>query len=98
MKHPLLFLAFSFAIMHSMSAQYKSENLKLDPSATVDKYTYQHLRLYPIRANHAFVAEHKNMAKYVTLEQALKTKKVTIKEESNDGTVNTLLIENTSND
>jgi hypothetical protein len=98
MKQILLSLAFSLTLILDLSAQYKSENLKLAQVTGSDKYVYQHLLLYPIRANRAFLEAHKNLTKYVTLEQALKAKKVLITEQSNGGNVNSLLFENTSKD
>ena len=86
-------------IFHSLSttAQYTKNNLKLESTTDQQKYRYQKLKLYPIYANAAFVAEHKRVGKYVALKDALEKKKVVITE-ANSGEVNTLFIENTSKD
>lgn len=78
------------------NAQYSKENLKLESTAST-KYRYQNLQLYPIRANGAFVKDHKTVGKYETLKNALDQKKVLVTE-SNGGHVNSLFIENVSKD
>src|SRR6187401_3569125 len=78
-------------------AQYNKVNLKLDPVAAQRNYRFQNLQFYPIRANANFVAQHKNLGKFVTLKEALEKKKVALTE-SNGGEVNRLFIENISRD
>ncbi|HEY0653785.1 MAG TPA: DUF6569 family protein [Chryseosolibacter sp.] len=94
------FIVLTVFAAFAANAQYKSENLKLDPQAAVtqNKYTYENLRLYPIRANKTFEAEHKNLGTYVSLKEALEKRKIIVSEKSRQGTVNSLLIENVSND
>ena len=87
----LMLLWLSFA-----NAQYNQTNLKLEP-ASKDKYHYQNLQLYPIRANDVFVRHHQNRGQYETLKAALDKKKVMISE-SNGGQVNSLFVENVSRD
>jgi hypothetical protein len=78
----------------TMAQQYKKENLKLDPVVSIT-YRYEKLQFYPVRANKTFEAEHKNLGKYTTLEQALREKKIVVKESDE---VNKLILENTSKD
>lgn len=100
MKHLILFCLCALVSMPVLRAQYQLENLTLESRAQAaqDKYTYQKLQLYPIRANNTFRSHHKDVAKYVTLKEALEKKKVVISEKSRSGTVNTLFIENVSSD
>lgn len=100
MKHLILLCFCALASMPVLRAQYRLENLTLESRAQVaqDQYKYQKLQLYPIRANNTFRSHHKDVAKYVTLKDALEKKKVVISEKSRSGTVNTLFIENVSND
>lgn len=100
MKHLILLCLCALVSMPVLRAQYQLENLTLESRAQVaqDRYTYQKLQLYPIRANNTFRSHHKDVAKYVTLKEALEKKKVVISEKSRSGTVNTLFIENVSSD
>jgi hypothetical protein len=88
----LLLCIFNFA-----KAQFNKTNLKLESSASQNKYRYENLQLYPIRANAAFAAQHKDLGKFVPLKEALVKNKVAITE-SGDGEVNNLFIENISSD
>lgn len=81
----------------ALLAQYNTQNLKLESSASVNQFVFESLQLYPIRANQTFISEHKNLGNYVTLKVALEKKKVAITEFSG-GSVNTLYIENISSD
>ncbi|HEV8512395.1 MAG TPA: DUF6569 family protein [Cyclobacteriaceae bacterium] len=92
-------IIFILTVLYSASianAQYTKDNLRLEAAAK-SKYHYQNLQLYPIYANAVFVAQHRNVGKYVALKDALEKKKVKITE-SNGGEVNTLFIENISKD
>lgn len=93
-----------------VSAQYNSKNLTIKETATV-QFTYKNLRLYPIYANQTFLDAHKDIGKYTPLQKALEQKKVAVTEtvgsssnstnqnvQTGGETVNTLYIENTSND
>ena len=78
-------------------AQYNSQNLTLDNASNAVKYKFENLQLYPIRANQDFFTSHKNLGSYLTLKEAIESKKVEITERSG-GTVNSLFIENISAD
>jgi hypothetical protein len=95
MKTILYFLLVSLSL--TTLAQYNKENLKLESQVKVNQFKFENLQLYPVRANQPFFQEHKNLGNYLTLEEALKQKKVEITEYSG-GTVNTLYIENISRD
>ena len=100
MKNLILFCFAAIVSTSHLLAQYKSENLKLDSRAVAsgNKYLFQNLQLYPVRANKTFLTYHKGLSKYSTLKEALERKKVAITEQSDGGTVNTLFIENISKD
>lgn len=100
MKHLISIALFAIASIATVKAQYNKTNLSLLESAgsTESKYRYEKLQLYPVRANQAFLNQHQNLANYVTLKEALASKKIAITEKSTQGTVNTLLIENVSKD
>ncbi len=100
MKHLITITLIAFASIATVNAQYNKANLTLSESSgtAANQYRYEKLQLYPIRANHIFLNEHKNISNYVTLKEALASKKIAITEKSNQGTVNTLLIENLSKD
>ncbi len=91
----LLFLVL-FSIS-SMYAQYNSENLKADYTNSAAN-TYGNLRLYAIKANDIFLAQHKNIGNYTVLSDAVEAKKVMVTEVSSSGSVNTLFAENVSKD
>lgn len=95
MKATLSFLLLTLNL--TTFAQYNKENLKLESQVQVNQFKFENLQLYPVRANQTFFKEHKNLGNYLTLEEALKQKKVEITEYSG-GTVNTLYIENVSKD
>lgn len=61
-------------------------------------YTYQNLRLIPIRSTDNFRRILGDMGYYISLQEAIDGNKVAISEVSNSGTVNTLLVRNLSND
>lgn len=94
---PGIIILLVLGALSSGSAQYTKANLTLEATSTTAKYRYEHLQLYPIYANAAFVAQHQGVGKYVPLKDALEKKKVIITE-SNRGEVNTLFIENISKD
>jgi hypothetical protein len=101
----LFFIAVGFCIASGASAQYNSKNLTIRET-TATEFTYKNLRLFPIYANETFMNAHKDLGKYISLQKALEQKKVSITEtvnntigqQSGSATVNTLFIENTSND
>lgn len=103
-------LAFCTCITTIAFAQYNSKNLTIKEETAV-QFTYKNLRLYPIYANQTFLEAHKDIGKYTPLQKALEQKKITVTEtvgsSSNSTlqnargggeTVNTLYIENVSND
>ncbi|MFN6377707.1 MAG: ARPP-1 family domain-containing protein [Flavobacteriales bacterium] len=61
-------------------------------------YTFQNLRLIPIRATENFKVMVGSMGYYITLQEAINSNRVVITEVSNSGTVNTLLVRNLSSD
>jgi hypothetical protein len=82
-------------------SQYTYKNLSvnfLESKTDAANYTYDNLRLYPIYAKQTFKTEFKSLGKYTTLQQAIAANKVRITEKSGSGTVNTLSIENVSQD
>jgi len=107
-----LFTLALLGIVAISNAQYNSKNLTIKETANV-QFTYKNLRLYPIYANQTFIDAHKDIGKYTPLQKALEQKKVAVTEtvgtspnsnlnqqnvQSGGETVNTLYIENTSND
>jgi hypothetical protein len=95
MKKIILFLLATVSSM-SLYAQYNNQNLKVKETGS---YTYKNLQLYPVFANQVFLNEHKGLGNYTPLQKALESKKIIVTETSGgSGTVNTLLIENTSSD
>src|SRR5437868_830924 len=92
----IIFILTVLCFVLTTNAQYTKDNLRLEAAGKL-KYRYRNLQLYPIYASAAFVAQHKNVGKYVVLKDALEKKNVTITE-SNGGEVNTLFMENTSKD
>lgn len=79
-------------------AAYTINHLSIKHAA--QEYRYDNLQLYPIYASAEFLAAHKKLGPYLSLEQALTKQKMSITEldGSNGGAVNTLLIENISAD
>jgi hypothetical protein len=78
---------------------YKNLDVKFNMNDTEQKnYTYQNLRLYPIKAKASFTDTFKTVGKYMNLKDALAKGKVIITEQLGGGQVNRLTIENISND
>lgn len=101
MKLKIVVCLIMFMNVLSVNAQYTKENLTLEPVAAVNKFRYENLQLYPIRANQTFQLQHKDLKKYITLKEALEKKKVLITEEDegrSGGSVNTLSMKNVSSD
>lgn len=95
----ILMISIWLAGAVNASAQYTLANLRLEHSTEEqDRYRYQHLQLYPIKANQAFRTFHKGTTNYLTLKEALEKRKVRVTEQSDGGDVNTLYIENVSPD
>jgi hypothetical protein len=97
MKTIMLSLALLMVASTLLKAQYNKENLSLESALGREKYKYEKLVLYPIRANKAFEHQHRNVGHYVTLKEALEKKKISITEHAR-GDVNTLFVENISSD
>ena len=97
-----LIVILLFLLVQSGFAQYNLKNLSLETESGTKVHEFENLRLYPIRANQAFVSNHREVGKYITLKEALDRKKVVITETGNGrsggGTVNTLLVENISSE
>lgn len=96
-----VYLAVFMALPFMAHSQYTYQNLHVNYLETVpsaQSYTYENLRLYPIHAKQSFTSEFKSVGKYMTLQDAIAKKKVKITENSNSGEVNSLAIENISND
>ena len=96
----ILLLAVAFLILSfSGFAQYNSENLKLTTNDfSVEQYTFEKLRIYPIRANDVFRSFYKGVGKFENLETAIAANDIEVTESSATGTVNTLIVDNKSND
>ncbi len=100
MKKSTLLLAMLLPAITAL-CQYTYKNLEVNWLAKpedISKFTYQNLRLYPIYANDSFRTQFKNIGQYKTLKEALTTKKISITEKGTGGTVNTLQVQNLSND
>lgn len=96
----LLFI-FSLLLSATVFSQYTYSNLdvKFNLNEIEQKnYTYQNLRLYPIKAKASFTDTFKTVGKYMNLKEALAKGKVVITEQLGGAQVNTLTIENISND
>lgn len=98
MKIRLLIAAF-LTLSFSGFAQYNSENLKLTTSDySVERFTFENLRIYPIRANDVFRDFYKGVGKFENLEDAIAADNIDVTESSSSGTVNTLIVNNKSED
>ena len=96
-----LFLFFCILITLSAFTQYTYKNLDVKFNLTENEqknYTYQNLRLYPIKAKQSFTDTFKTVGNYMSLKEALAKGKVIITEQIGGAQVNTLTIENISND
>lgn len=83
------------------SAQYTYKNLDvnfLEKTNEASAFTYGNLRIYPVKARASFKKEFASIGKYMTLQEAIQKGKIKITESSNSGTVNNLIVENTSKD
>jgi len=76
---------------------YNLDFLTVDNS-NASEYTFKNLRLIPIRSDENFKRILGHMGYYITLQEAIDANLVAISEVSRNGTVNTLLIRNLSND
>ena len=91
-------------ITFNASAQLDRDNLSMpfsDASKTAQAgfvSKYKKIKLYYIKAKPSLIDMFKGMAKYTTLENAIKDKKITVKETPSGGTVNTLMFKNVSRD
>jgi hypothetical protein len=97
----MLILFISLSLSGNLSAQYTYNHLdvKLSFTETELKYfTYENLRLYPVKSKESFRKEFQTVGKYMTLQEAITKNKIKITESDNSGTVNTLKVENVSKD
>lgn len=104
-------IACLIALTSSLFAQYNTKNLTI-PEKAEEIYTYENLRLFPIRANNDFLEAFKNVGKFISLSKALDENKVVITEAVDTSgritqqtqysysgeSVNKLFIENVSDD
>lgn len=98
MKTKLLIVACLF-ISFTGFAQFNSINLKLTTNDySVERYTYEKLRIYPIRANDEFRNVFKDVGKFSNLEDAINKDELEVTEIDASGTVNKLFAENNSTD
>ncbi len=97
-----MFAATTIAL--TASAQLDKKNLYLPVNETTHAanagFTAKHkkIKLYYIKAKPSLANEFKNMAKYTSLEKAIKESKIKVQETGDGGTVNTLNFRNTSKD
>jgi hypothetical protein len=78
MKVVFFFCCFVVSSLCSYG-QYNEKNLKMEPVAD-NRYQYENLRFYPVRANDSFRASHQNVGKYSSLKESLEKKKLVITE------------------
>ena len=96
-----IFYAICMALPLVSASQYTYDQLEVNllSNETAAKFfTFQNLRLYPIKAKPAFQKTFRDVGKYMSLKQAIDGKKVRINEKPGGGSVNELMIENTSQD
>jgi hypothetical protein len=99
MKSLFFISCILFAITGFSQYTYKNLDVKFSLNENEQKnYTYQNLRLYPIKAKQSFTDTFKTVGKYMNLKEALAKGKVVITEQLGGAQVNTLTIENISND
>lgn len=97
---PLL-LAVILALPAFCLSQYTYQHLQvnfLETPTAANAYTYKHLRLYPVYAKESFRNQLNGIGKYTSLPDAVRTNKVRIHEQSEEGAVDALIIENLSQD
>lgn len=80
------------------SAQYNLKNLFLETEANVKAFTYKNLSIYPVYAKQTFTEINKNVGNYTPLKEALQKNKLKITESEQGATVNTLYVQNISQD
>lgn len=95
----LLLLSAALISGWAAMAQYNLENLTVDNSDEVrSSYFFQHLGLFPVRANNLFINTFQGVGEYANLKEAIEQKKIVVSEVSEGGSVNTLVVENISSD
>lgn len=95
------FILLSAALISAWAgmAQYNLENLTVDLSETIrTNYIFEHLGLFPIRANETFLRTFDNVGDFANLEEAITEEKIVVSEVDEGGSVNTLFAENISSD
>jgi hypothetical protein len=96
-----IFLAVLTAMPSLIFAQYTYDKLQvnfLQSAEEAKKFTFENLRLYPIRAKDNFKNQFRDVGKYMALKDAMTAKKVKIAENKGGASVNELTIENISQD
>jgi hypothetical protein len=99
MKQLVFMSCLCICMVASSQYTYKNLAVRFEPSAAeLRNYTYENLRLYPIRARQSFTDTFHKVGKFMGLKEALAKRKVIITEQLGGATVNTLTIENVSDD
>jgi hypothetical protein len=99
MKTLILFCSLCIAVCGFTQYTYTHLDVKFNLDETeLKNYTYQNLRLYPVKARQSFTDSFRTVGKYMSLKEALAKGKVIITERLGGSTVNTLTIENISDD
>ncbi|HMH34974.1 MAG TPA: DUF6569 family protein [Puia sp.] len=96
-----IILAVLTAMPSLIFAQYTYDKLMVNFLRTAEEaknFTFENLRLYPIRAKDNFKNQFKDVGKYMALKDAMAARKVKIAENKEGGSVNELTIENISQD
>jgi hypothetical protein len=96
-----IFLAVLAVMPSLIFAQYIYDKLQVNFLQSADeakKYTFENLRLYPIRAKDNFKKEFRDVGNYMALKDAMISKKIKITENKEGASVNELTIENISQD
>jgi len=81
------------------AAQYNMDNLSVEENPELlGLLTMDKLRIYPVRANDVFRAEHRSIGDYTMLKEAISDQRITITEMEGGATVRTLMARNNSTD
>lgn len=86
-------------INFGLQAQYNCDNLSMGiTNGQFTRITFKNLRVFPIYATNNFFNQHKDVGDYSNLKDAMAGKKIEIREVDMGGSVNTLMVKNTSAD
>lgn len=98
MKNGLL-LFCTFLWLFTGQAQYTKDNLRIDLNpVSLASYTHDQLMIIPVQSTPAFNAYFAQLGSFTVLKEAMEDEKITVKEVSAGGTVNTLVAVNRSQD